>query len=187
MGDLTRKTMDMIQLYARQTLTTGLDEVFEFFSNAHNLKTITPSWLNFRIVTPSVEMEVGSTIEYRLRLAGIPFGWTSEITAWEPGVRFVDEQLRGPYRQWIHEHRFTAEGDATVVEDLVHYAVPGGRMIDLLAVRWQLKMIFAHRTREIGKRFGSVGEDVLVFSPATESGDASSSFSTGEIVQRRPS
>jgi ligand-binding SRPBCC domain-containing protein len=87
-------------------LPTPLVDVFEFFSDAYNLEEITPPWLHFSVQTPApIEMKRGALIDYRLRLHGIPIHWRTEITAWEPPFRFVDEQLRGPYRYWRHERR----------------------------------------------------------------------------------
>ena len=84
------------------------EEVFDFFSRAENLEVLMPPWLNFSISSPrSLEMKTGTRIQYRLRLHGIPLRWESEITAWEPTHRFVDEQRSGPYRLWIHEHQFS--------------------------------------------------------------------------------
>ncbi|MGB9275140.1 MAG: SRPBCC family protein [Terrimicrobiaceae bacterium] len=88
-------------------LPRPLGEVFSFFADAGNLELLTPPQLNFHILTPCpLEMRVGLLIEYRLRVRGIPLRWQSEITAWEPPHRFVDEERRGPYRLWQHEHLF---------------------------------------------------------------------------------
>jgi ligand-binding SRPBCC domain-containing protein len=79
-------------------------KVFAFFSDAQNLDLITPPWLNFRTATPGpIAMHLGRMIDYKLRIHGFPSRWRSQITAWEPPIRFVDEQRRGPYRLWIHE------------------------------------------------------------------------------------
>ncbi len=71
-------------------------------------------------------MQVGTRIDYRLRLHGLPMRWTSRIEEWEPGERFVDRQVRGPYGLWHHRHTFVASGDGTVVGDEVHYGLPFG-------------------------------------------------------------
>jgi ligand-binding SRPBCC domain-containing protein len=133
-----------------------LDEVFEFFSNAANLERLTPGWLRFEIVTPQpIEMKVGALIDYRLTWRHIiPMRWRSEITVWDPPHRFVDEQRRGPYRQWIHEHAFEVEGDGTAVIDRVRYGVPGGWLVQKLAVGRDVEAIFAHRTKALKEIFG---------------------------------
>lgn len=128
------------------TIPRPRGEVFRFFADATNLERITPPWLRFRIVTPlPITMQVGVCIDYRLRVHGVPFSWRTRIAAWEPPYRFVDEQLRGPYRRWVHEHLFL-EGEAgTTCVDRVEYAVPGGALLDRLLVRRDVERIFAFR------------------------------------------
>lgn len=122
------------------------DEVFPFFADASNLERLTPPSLRFRILTSlPVEMAVGALIDYRIRLRGIPMRWQSEITAWEPPHRFVDEQRRGPYRLWIHEHTFTPQNGGTLAKDIVQYAVLGGAIVQRLFVASELRRIFDYR------------------------------------------
>ncbi len=54
-------------------------------------------------------MAEGVLIDYSLKIHGMPLQWKSEITVWDPPCCFVDEQRRGPYRFWLHEHRFVAK------------------------------------------------------------------------------
>jgi ligand-binding SRPBCC domain-containing protein len=142
----------MGRLESQQTLSLPRSEVFPFFADALNLEAITPPWLRFRIVTRSpIVMRRGTLIDYRLRLRGIPVRWTSEITAWEPPSRFVDEQRRGPYRRWIHEHTFAEHDRQTVMCDRVDYLVPGGRLVERLLVERDLERIFAYRKARIAE------------------------------------
>lgn len=127
-----------------------LEEVFSFFADAGNLEKLTPPWLKFEIITPRpIDMHAGALIDYRIWLRIVPMRWRTRITAWEPPFRFVDEQLRGPYRRWIHEHTFQQIGDEVAVRDHVRYAVPGGplleRAVHALAVKRDLDRIFAYR------------------------------------------
>lgn len=125
-------------------------EVFRFFCDVSNLQTITPEWVNFRLLTPlPIEMKAGTRIDYRLRVHGLPVRWQSEITVWEPPRRFVDEQRRGPYRLWIHEHRFEPNGEGTLCKDFVRYAAPGGRPVEWLFVRRDVERIFAFRREKL--------------------------------------
>jgi ligand-binding SRPBCC domain-containing protein len=126
------------------------EEVFGFFCDVCNLQTITPAWLDFRVLTTlPIEMKTGARIDYRLRVHGLPMRWQSEITIWEPPHRFVDEQRRGPYRLWIHEHRFESNAEGTLCKDFVRYAVPGGRLMEWLFVRRDIERIFAFRRKKL--------------------------------------
>lgn len=140
------------RLRTRQELPLPIDEVFAFFADAGNLERITPPELNFRILTPlPLAVAQGTFIDYRLRLFGIPFSWKTEITSWEPPHRFVDEQRRGPYRQWIHRHRFSAVAGGTIMEDEVLYRLPFSPLGDLALplIRLQLGRIFNYRKEAI--------------------------------------
>jgi ligand-binding SRPBCC domain-containing protein len=141
---------------SEQWLPRPLSEVFPFFSNARNLGELTPSWLSFNVLTPDpIPMAVGATIDYRLSWRGIPLRWTSEIAAWEPPFRFVDRQLRGPYRLWHHEHRFQEVDGGTLVIDEVEYAVWGGALAVRLGVRRDIERIFAFRRKKLEELFGA--------------------------------
>jgi len=135
------------ELVVESEVGRPIDEVFAFFSDASNLERITPRFLRFRIVTPlPIAMREGALIDYRLRLHGVPIRWRTLISAWEPTRRFVDEQLRGPYRLWRHEHTFEDRGGSTLVRDRVEYAHWGTALGERLMVRPSLERIFAYRT-----------------------------------------
>ncbi len=142
-------------LEATTRLPRPIDEVFRYFADARNLEALTPRSLRFEILTPQpIEMRVGLLIDYRLRMHGVPVRWQSEITAWQPSVRFVDEQRRGPYRWWVHEHRFETIGDQTQVTDRVRYGVPGGAVVHRLLVKRDLVKIFTYRAEKLHETFG---------------------------------
>jgi ligand-binding SRPBCC domain-containing protein len=148
--------MKMFHFQAELWLPRPRDEVFAFFSNALNLEKITPPWLQFRVTTPvPIQMQVGTEIDYRIKIRGIPARWRSRITVWDPPNRFIDEQLRGPYRKWIHEHGFTEERGGTTCKDHVQYAPPGGAIINTLFVERDVRNIFAHRTQRLLEIFGA--------------------------------
>ena len=70
--------------------------------------------------------------------------------------RFVDEQVRGPYRVWIHEHRFTESGGGTSCEDSVQYAPLSGALVTKLFVERDIRRIFAYRSDQLQKIFGEI-------------------------------
>ena len=148
--------MRVHQLERSQRLARPPAEVFEFFADALNLEAITPGWLRFRVITPGpIDMRPGALIEYRLTLHRLPIRWLTRIEVWEPGRRFVDVQVRGPYRLWHHTHTFEADGrGGTVVRDVVRYALPLGplgRLAHRLFVARDLRRIFDHRLASVSK------------------------------------
>jgi ligand-binding SRPBCC domain-containing protein len=139
-----------------QRIALPPEEAFDFFGDARNLERITPPWLGFRVVTPDpVQMGRGTLIRYRLRLHGVPVGWLTEIREWEPGVRFRDVQVSGPYALWDHTHTFEPDGDGgTNMHDRVIYEIPYGPLGELakaLFVRRDVERIFDFRAEEISR------------------------------------
>jgi ligand-binding SRPBCC domain-containing protein len=142
------------RLEASQYVSYPREQVFQFFSDAFKLQVLTPGWLHFHIVTPPpIDMQSGRLIDYRLRLHGIPVGWQSRISEWLPPERFTDEQTRGPYRRWRHEHAFEPAGEGTICRDVVDYDVFGGALVHSLFVRSNLLKIFAFRQVKLRELF----------------------------------
>lgn len=144
-------------LEREQFVPTSLEATFGFFADARNLEVITPPWLSFEVRTEGdIRMEVGTTIDYRIRMLGAPVRWRSLISRWEPGVAFVDEQVEGPYRYWHHLHTFEAREGGTILRDRVEYAVPGGPLAPLLHAAFvgpRLREIFDFRRDAIARIF----------------------------------
>ena len=141
-----------------QQVPRPLPEVFAFFSRAENLEVLTPPWLNFKILDVAPQpVQKGTLINYSLRVHGIPLRWTSEIVEWEPPHRFIDLQVRGPYKLWRHEHRFQARDGGTLISDTISLALPLGvlgRFAYKIKVRSDVQEIFAFREKKIRALFG---------------------------------
>ena len=134
------------------TLPLGIEETFGFFADASNLEMITPPELCFQIVTPQpIAITKGTEIGYRLRLYGMPLDWRSKITNWSPPHRFVDEQIQGPYKLWVHIHRFYEQNGDTKIVDEVRYQLPLWPFGELVypLVAGQLHRIFRFRKQAI--------------------------------------
>ena len=134
------------------TVPLEIEEAFHFFADASNLEIITPPELNFRIVTPQpFTIKEGTEIDYRLRLYGLPIAWRARITNWDHPHRFVDEQIQGPYKLWVHIHRFYEQNESTEIVDEVWYQLPLWPLgeVAYLLVDAQLQRIFRFRKQAI--------------------------------------
>jgi ligand-binding SRPBCC domain-containing protein len=150
--------MAAYRLEREQIIPRPMEEVFRYFSRAENLETLTPPFLRFRILSkPPIHMREGTHLEYALRLYCIPIRWRTLIEAWEPERRFVDVQVRGPYKLWRHTHSFEAVPAGTLMVDTVDYALhfgPLGALMHAVLVRRSLDRIFTYRRQKIRTLMG---------------------------------
>ena len=94
------------------------------------------------------EMSLGDSVTWRAIHFGVPFRMTSAITAYDRPHRFVDQQARGPFREWWHEHTFIVQGGSTLMADVVRYSAPAGplgRLIDGLVLRSYMQRLLELR------------------------------------------
>jgi uncharacterized protein (TIGR01777 family) len=144
-------------MYSEQFVAQPLDHVFTFFSDAHNLEKLTPDFLKFKIEkvsTPTIEKN--TRISYSLKIHSVPVTWLTDIAVWDPPHRFVDNQLKGPYSLWYHEHQFEAVEGGTLMKDWIRYRLPLGKLGQFTAlskVKSDIAEIFKHRRRVIAKEF----------------------------------
>ena len=149
----SRPQRGLMHLRKETVVAAPVAKTFEFFATASNLERLTPPWLSFQIRTPApIVMREGAEIDYRILLRGWPIPWRTRIDVWEPGVRFVDRQLIGPYRWWRHEHRFDAVERGTRVTDEVEF-VPRVRWATGRLVRRDVERIFAYRQQVLPQFF----------------------------------
>ena len=141
--------MKVHKLQYKQFIDKNINEVFDFFSNPENLSVITPKKLNFTILTPGpIKMKDGQLIDYTITLLGKKIRWRTMITDYEPPKMFIDQQLKGPYSMWHHEHSFKEVKNGVEIIDTIHYSVPFGFLGDIvnfLFIRRDLENIFKHR------------------------------------------
>ena len=150
--------MSSYVLRSTQRLPIDMDTAWEFFSSPHNLKIITPAYLNFRILSETEKMYPGQIIRYYVSpLLGIPLFWMTEITHVRDREYFVDEQRFGPYALWHHKHFFKEIPGGIEMTDQVDYKLPLGHLGNIahaLFVRKQVEAIFDHRYKVLEERFG---------------------------------
>ncbi len=134
-----------------------MERAFAFYGDALNLEPLTPPWLHFQVTNPEgLVLREDALLDYKLRLHGVPIHWQTLIKTWDAPERFVDIQLKGPYKLWEHTHTFEPDGEgATVIHDRVRYALPFGpfgALAHRLFVRRDLERIFDFRRDAVAAR-----------------------------------
>jgi len=136
-------------------------EAWDFLSKPENLKTITPSYMGFDILSGADRpMYAGQIIQYIVTpMLKIKTKWVTEITHVEQGSYFVDEQRYGPYALWHHKHFIKEIAGGVEMEDIIDYKLPFGilgRLVHPILVRPKLQEIFEFRRKKLIELFGEL-------------------------------
>ena len=158
--------MKLYNLQSTQKLPITVDEAWSFLSDPGNLKTITPDYMGFEIVSGTNRpMYPGQIIQYIVTpVAGIRTKWVTEITHVKEGEYFVDEQRFGPYALWHHKHFIKPIPGGVEMEDIIDYKLPFGILGQLahpFLVRPKLQEIFDYRQKKLLELFGEYQEEAV--------------------------
>ncbi|MEJ6792758.1 MAG: SRPBCC family protein [Lacinutrix sp.] len=151
--------MKIYTFHKKQNLPISKEEAWEFLSSPKNLKTITPDYMGFNILSGADRpMYSGQIIQYIVTpVLGVKTKWVTEITHVVDGEYFVDEQRFGPYALWHHKHFIKAIDGGVEMEDIIDYKVPLGilgQMAHPILVKPKLEEIFKYRTQKLEELFG---------------------------------
>jgi len=149
---------EMKYLEFEQFLPIPIEQAWHFFSSPDNLNRITPPHLKFRVLDKLPdEMYKGLIIRYRIQpMLNIPMKWITEITAFEKNKFFIDEQIKGPYKVWHHEHHFKTVAGGVIMTDKLTYDIGWsflGWLVGRLWVDQQVRNIFSYRRSKLNEMF----------------------------------
>lgn len=152
--------MKLFTLHKKQNLPISKAEAWDFLSNPENLKTITPDYMGFHILSGADKpMFAGQIIQYLVTpLFGIKTKWVTEITHVVDGEYFVDEQRFGPYALWHHKHFIKEISGGIEIEDIIDYKLPFGilgQLVHPISIKPKLEEIFNYRTKKLEELFGT--------------------------------
>ena len=152
--------MPAYSIKAVQQIPVSLEKAWAFFADPANLAGITPANMGFKVISKhhGNQIYAGQIIEYKVRpLLNIPWYWMTEITHVKDMQYFVDEQRKGPYSLWHHQHHFKAIEKGVEMTDIVHYRLPFGfigKMVHFIFVKKKLEEIFLFRKEAVEKTLG---------------------------------
>ena len=151
--------MKIYTLHKKQNLPISIEVAWNFLSNPNNLKTITPDYMGFNIISGADRpMFAGQIIQYIVTpVLGINTKWVTEITHSVTNKYFVDEQRFGPYALWHHKHFIKEIEGGVEMEDIIDYKLPFGILGQLahpILVKPKLQEIFDYRQNKLEEMFG---------------------------------
>jgi ligand-binding SRPBCC domain-containing protein len=117
----------VVEFECRTRLPVGVQEAFDR-SRSIDLHTSSMARSRERAVAGVTTGLIGEgeEVTWRAWHFGVRIRMTSRITQMSPPDSFIDEQVRGPFRSFRHEHVFVADGHGTVMTDYVVLSAPFG-------------------------------------------------------------
>lgn len=157
----SNQIMKIYRVESKLNLPISKAQAWEFLSSPKNLKTITPEYMSFDILSGADRpIYAGQIIQYLVTpIFGIKTKWVSEITHVEKGEYFVDVQLFGPYALWHHKHFIKEIPGGVEMEDVIDYKVPMGilgQLVHPFIVKPKLNEIFEYRRKKLIELFGEI-------------------------------
>lgn len=129
-------------------IPASVNEVFGFHEAPGALERLIAPWMRVRVVRAGKSLQPGTEVELTIAFGPFERRWVARHTQYARNQFFVDEQIVGPFRRWIHTHRFEPAAQGTRLTDEIDFSLPGGVITDLAlgwAVKIQLKTMFHFR------------------------------------------
>jgi uncharacterized protein (TIGR01777 family) len=131
-------------------INAPVHEVFQWHERTGALERLIPPWdpLDVSFKTPGIQQGARTVMKISARPLPIKLTWIAEHTQYTQNRSFQDQQLKGPFKHWVHTHTFTPDGNACIMEDRVEYALPAylfGPLVGNAAIQRKLERIFRFR------------------------------------------
>jgi ligand-binding SRPBCC domain-containing protein len=131
-------------------------EVFDFLARPANLMHLAPADMRLELVQGPERVQLGSVVHWKARRMGVSQTLVNEVTAFEEGVVFAEEQCQGPFRRWVFMHRLTAIAVGTRLTEELTWEPPGGLLgllVTAAVVHKDLDHLFAYRALQMKQLF----------------------------------
>ncbi len=126
-------------------------ELFAWHERPGAFQRLAPPWETLRVLSDPHDaggLRDGAHLIFQIRKWPTWITWEARHLGFEPGVRFIDEQVRGPMAFWRHTHSCLPSPAGSLMEDTVDYRLPAQALSGPIAgsfVRAQLERMFAYR------------------------------------------
>lgn len=135
----------------RSRMPVTAQKAFEWHQLPDAFERLAPPWQRLEIVERQGTIRAGDGIRLKVWFGPFPLYWSLVHREFIDGQLFTDEQVSGPFKQWIHRHRFHDEGGSScVLEDEIEYLLPFDRLTYPLVgglVKRELSRLFRYRHR----------------------------------------
>ncbi|MFG0331324.1 MAG: TIGR01777 family oxidoreductase [Phycisphaerales bacterium] len=123
-------------------------EAFAWHERPGAFDRLEPPWAPVEVVEKRGGITDGSRVELSVPFGPARLRWRLEHRDYKAGEQFRDVQLSGPFKSWVHTHRFKENGQGSELTDDIEFAVPLGAVGNALAggrIARDLDALFVYR------------------------------------------
>jgi ligand-binding SRPBCC domain-containing protein len=135
-----------------------LDKVRDLYEHTSNMAALTPPPLSVQVHRGPATHAEGSELDFTLWMGLLPVRWVARFEEISAGG-FIDRQVRGPFRTWIHRHRYSeVSSGVTEVKDEIEISLRNHPLWTFVGLgMWLgLPVLFAFRSWKTRKILESV-------------------------------
>jgi ligand-binding SRPBCC domain-containing protein len=136
----------------RITVARPVEFVFDFLTTSSNIEKVSQADLGLTFLEAPEKYHQGAVIKFQIMGMGQVRTAVHEVIEFDSPERFVERQIEGALKLWVHEHLFESDGQQTHIVDRITFEPPGG-LLGLLAtedrILDQLEQGFFSRNRQI--------------------------------------
>lgn len=115
------------EFVARLKVPVPVDTLFAWHERPGAFARLAPPWEQPVVLSHTGGIRDGARVVLRVRVGPVPTTWTIEHRDYIANQQFRDVLLDGPFSEFVHTHRFTADGaNASVLEDHIRWQLPLG-------------------------------------------------------------
>lgn len=138
--------------YERQvTLPATAHDAYAWHARSGSFERLMPPWRRVRVIKRSRGVGDGERLVMHVRMGPLRRRWIAVHRDNVPGRRFADEQVVGPFAEWLHTHSFDPlDTGSCRMTDRIRYRLPLGAAGTVAAGRRvdrALDRLFAFRHR----------------------------------------
>jgi uncharacterized protein (TIGR01777 family) len=145
-----------VKSFIRTTHINGIssNELFTWHIREGAFERLNPPWHQFKVIERKGNIQSNGTVKMKMKIAGlIHTTWLVKHSDYIEGKQFRDSQIKGLFSSWTHTHLFNSfENSSSILDDHIEYSVPGGILIERIAlplINKKLNQMFGYRHRLI--------------------------------------
>ncbi len=115
-------------LYEKKTIMpVSANDLFAWHEREGAFERLTPPWEHIKLKHKDASLQVGSETHFKIQKGIFSLSWLARHVKYDPPKEFVDIQVKGPFKKWVHHHKIIPiDKYKSEMQDLLTFQTPLG-------------------------------------------------------------